>query len=348
MVLASRSSWTHKVLIGLVTVMVGCAGSREVTRDDPPPAPEPAPQPTVSQAVAPPEPPAVTPESEPWLGSGDLLPVSEANARARRGAPLRETAYLFIEVEPRTALILVDGVRAGHGQVFQRLRGARWKTIRVEATGHEPIEGGVEVREREVVKVRLRLEPTAGRLTVVTDSFGAEVIMDGKWVGTTPITLPRVPLGVRHLMLRAGSWQWSGDVEVRAGETKLIEMSIQGAAPTPAPVLVTSPPPASQVAPEPAPQTASTPPPPVAPAITAAPEQPQPTTTEPPSPATGRPKCDEVCKRFIQAVSGSESIREPIFNRCLERCRAGDLRFSVCAWKAKDMNDVATCMNLAD
>lgn len=364
----------------------GCAGARGSTRPETPaePAPAPASSPgsQVTQSSSPWTPavpaqpeagspgprvarvssedgrPAIEPER--WTGAEDLIPAAEGRARARRAPALSETAFLFIEAEPRSAFIVVDGARVGEGQAFLRVKGSRWKVLRAEASGYEAVEGAVEVREREVVKVRLSLAPIGGRLTVVTDTPGAQVLLDDQPVGTTPLTLSRVTTGSHRLVLRAGSWQWSGNVEVRPGETRLIEMMVQAAAPTPAPE-----PPGPAFAPPPA-IAAPEPPPPAPPAAPPAPvTPPPPVTTSAPVPpgssgepssqeasaaptASGRPDCQAVCRRFVQAVAGSDSIREPIFNRCGERCRSGDLRFSVCAWKARDMNDVATCMNLPE
>lgn len=372
-----KTTWAGAILFGALLSGWGCAGARGSTQEDAPPAPAPAhpvasdattgatsprpwspntlpqEQPTAS-AGAPSASRSPTIEPERWLGAGDLVPASDVGARARRAPALRETAFLFIEAEPPTARIHVDGSRAGEGRAFLRLKGSRWKVLRVEADGYEPAEGAVEVREREVVKVRLSLAPLGGRLTVVTDTPGAEALLDGESVGTTPLTLPRVAGGVHRLLLRAGSWQWSGDVEVRPGETRLIEMTVQAASPTPPaepPRRPAAPPPAAAPPePPPPPPAATAPSPDTAPAPASSGPSGEPPAREGPTATTaqGRPDCDAVCRRFVQAVAGSDSIREPIFNRCRERCRSGDLRFSVCAWKARDMNDVSTCMNLPE
>ncbi len=356
----------------------GCAGARGSTPQDTPAAPAPGPVSSPGSQVAqsgspwtqavparleagspgrrvaprPSEdgPPAVEPER--WTDTEDLIPAAEGRTRARRAPALGETAFLFIEAEPRSALIFVDGARVGEGQAFLRVKGSRWKVVRAEAPGHEAVEGAVEVREREVVKVRLSLAPIGGRLTVVTDAPGAQVFLDDQPVGTTPLTLSRVPAGNHRLVLRAGSWQWSGDVEVRRDETRLIERMVQAAAPAPEPPGPAPAPPPVLATPEPPLPAPPATPPEAVPASAAPPPRPS---GEPSSPeasaaptASRRPDCQAVCRRFVQAVAGSDSIREPIFNRCGERCRSGDLRFSVCAWKARDMNDVATCMNLPE
>ncbi len=340
-----------------------CASTSAGTRQEAPPeheaAPAPTPQPPAPPVQEPPHDRVPATGMEEWLAPKDLVAPSEARARAKRSPALGETAFLFVVTEPGSARIMVDGVQAGDGQAFLKVRGPRWKVVRVEAPGFEPVEGGVEVREREVVKLRVPLAPVGGRLTVVTDTPGAQVLLDGRVVGATPLTVQRVAEGVHRLVLRAGSWEWSGDIEVRPGETRLIEMTVQAATPaalpTPprtaaesTPAAETAPPVAP--APPPVPSGATPSPAPSGPepgpaSLPPAGESPAPS-TQAASPSPGRPDCVAVCKRFIQAVTGSESIREPIFNRCRERCQSGDLQFAVCAWKAKDMNDVSVCMSL--
>lgn len=378
---AGITSCVAGFVCGLTVLGGGCAGPQQVARAEDPARTPPIAAPEVPKRDASPAAPSENPppatDLQVPLGVRDLVPPPEGRARAKRAPALGETAFLFVEAEPRLASILVDGVRVGEGQAFLRLRGPRWKVVRVEAPGHEPVEGAVEVREREVVKVRLPLDPVGGRLTVVTDSPGAQAILDGRFAGTTPLTLSRVASGVHHLVLQAGSWRWSGDIEVRTGETRLIEMTIASVV-APAPVApIPTPPPgpggdarSTRDLPAASSPGATTPsgdeaarghatvrptsalPPPASADM----EEPAGTTPGPASPGpsassgppSGRPDCEAVCTRFVQAVAGSDSIREPIFNRCRERCRSGDLRFSVCAWKARDMNDVSACMALPE
>lgn len=352
--------WVTVITVAIVGVGTACAGPRQDTRTDGPAMrPEPT-APATLQGVEPPgdlagSPTTPTQQEEATLGTDDLIPASEGRNRAKRAPVLSDNGFLFVEVEPPSARILVDGAPVGEGHVFMRVRGPRWKVLRVEAVGYEPVEGAVEVREREVTKVRLALQPIGGRLTVVTDVPGAEAFLNDRPVGRTPLTLRRVAGGVHRLVLRAGSWQWSGNVEIRPGETRLIEMTVGSVVP-PAP-------PTTQPAISTVSETPVQPPPSREPPLAVTtPSEPERTSTPTPSPTTqtstqseqapgaptGRPDCGAICQRFVQAVTGSDSVREPIRNRCRDRCQSGDLRFSVCAWKARDMNDVATCMNLPE
>ena len=285
-------------------------------------------------------------------GEEALMSPADAKARPKAKRPLREPAYLFIVTEPSDAEIRVDDVLEGKGKVFLRTTGNRQRYVVVSAPGYDSIEGVVELEEREVTKLRLELPRLGGRLTVLTDPPGAEVRLDDAPAGHTPVTLRRLRPGSHRLSLTSGSWSWSGEVNVSATETNVISMNMGGvvesapaqppAPPPPAPasrpVAVTPPPPAPPPAPAPTP----------APAVTTVPA-PAPAPTPAPQPsAGGRPNCTAVCDRFVQAVSGSDSIRAPIRNRCRERCENGDMKFSICAWKARTMEDVSTCMSLPE
>jgi hypothetical protein len=60
-----------------------------------------------------------------------------------------------------------------------------------------------------------------------------------------------------------------------------------------------------------------------------------------------KPDCRKVCERFIQAVD-SEGARDPIRSLCQRRCDAGDMAFSVCAWKVRSMTEVLNCGNMPE
>jgi hypothetical protein len=67
-----------------------------------------------------------------------------------------------------------------------------------------------------------------------------------------------------------------------------------------------------------------------------------------PSPARSKADCTAVCERYANAVSGTDSFRDILRDKCHARCEAGDLAFSVCAWKARTMDDVAACAALPE
>jgi len=287
-----------------------------------------------------------------FVGEDSLLSTAEGKARAKKARPLRETAHLFVEVDPPDALITVDGRAEGRGKVYYQTASNRFPQVLASADGCETAEGAVELYEREVVKLRLTLRRLGGKLTVLTDPPGADVRVDDAPAGSTPITLRRLEPGSHRVALATGTWSWSGTVQVSRDTTNVISMSTgAAAAPAPQPASRAEPRREARVEPAPAPQpqpSRATEPEPAARAEpqTAAP-QPAPAAEARPAEG-GRPDCGLVCDRFVRAVQGSDSLREPIKNRCRERCDHGDMKFAVCAWKARSMADVSACASLPE
>ncbi len=75
--------------------------------------------------------------------------------------------------------------------------------------------------------------PTFGGLVVRSDPDGAEAILDGVPLGTTPVTLNDLPTGPHDLDLEltaspAESFSWSGVVNVRDDATDTLEVALEG------------------------------------------------------------------------------------------------------------------------
>lgn len=285
-------------------------------------------------------------DQEVWVGNESLIPV--ADGQARKVAPLREPAYLYVEAESPDAEILLQNNLEFRGRAFLKIRDTRLVRVTVKSGGKGAVDGFVELSEREVLKFKVGYQRPAGvktgTVTLLSSPNGAEVYLDGAPVGQTPLTLRKVPVGSRQLAMTYGSWNWQGLVSVRPERAELLEVPVgsghaatpAAAAPEPAPARVApAPPPAPARAPTPAPAVVSAPAPAPAPAQAA------------PSRAAveqgkAKPNCKLVCDRFVQAVD-SDGAREPIRDLCMRRCGDDDLEFAKCAWQAKNMQDVLAC-----
>ena len=351
----------------LVAALLACGLVSPADAKSKNPQPDPAP---ASAAQAPEAPRAVVGE---FAGVESLISLADGRARVKKGAPLKSTAFLFIETLPEGAEIRVGGNPEGRGRVFLRLRGERLVTVGASAPGYEAAEGFIELKEGEVSKLRLALRPAtsglSGSLTVLTEPTGSEVTLDGSFVGTTPLTVRRLAEGRHEVTLRSGYWSYGEVADVHSGQSTLVSVPVGATAaayvppppppayvpppppayvPPPAPVAQPAPAPASKPAPAPVAQPAPAPKPAPAPAPVA---QPAPAPAPAPQPAADagpkKPDCRKVCDKFIQAVD-SEGARDPIRSLCQRRCDAGDMAFSVCAWKVRSMTDVLNCGNLPE
>lgn len=282
---------------------------------------------------------------EVWVGEERLLSVADGQAQARKASTLREPAYLFVEASSPDAEILLQSNLEFKGRAFLKIRDTRLVRVTVHTPGAGTVDGYLELAEREVVKFKVGYTRPAtgpgGLVTVISNPNGAEVYLDGVNVGQTPLTLRKVAPGSRQIAMSFGSWTWQNQVEVRAGQSELIEVPVGAvltAAFSPAPRSAAPARPATPVvAPVPAP----------APVVAAPAPAPEPAPAPQPTRAAvekgkAKPKCNDVCDKFVQAVD-STGMRGPIRDLCMRRCDAGDLDFSVCAWKARSMADVQAC-----
>jgi hypothetical protein len=284
-----------------------------------------------------------------YVGPEILLPPAEGRARLKKARPLKEKAYVYIEASPPDTEIRVDGALKGTGKASFPEHKARFRLLTLSAPGYGRVDGFVELEERQVVKLRVVLR-RAGALTVLTEPDGAEVTFDGLAAGHTPVTLRDLEPGSHRVDLAAGSWRWSEDVTIDATSTTLLSMdvpeqpAVAAAPPPPAPPAPPPPPAkpapiAGRTSPAPAPASRPAPPPPPPPAAVAVAAAPAPA----PARAASRPDCGAVCDRYTAAVHGTESFRDIVRDRCRARCDSDDLRFSVCAWKTRTMDDVEVC-----
>jgi hypothetical protein len=72
--------------------------------------------------------------------------------------------------------------------------------------------------------------PTSARGTLVVDSRpqGARVSLDGRSVGTTPLTIPNLAPGEHVIMIeREGYRGWSDTVRITAGDTSKVAASLE-------------------------------------------------------------------------------------------------------------------------
>lgn len=155
------------------------------------PAPAPAPSPRPSALAVPPSSPA------PAAGS---LAVS---------APLSG------------ATVFLDGRRLGLAP--QRAEGlpAGSHRVRVEKPGFQPFEMQVQVLPGREARVEARLDAESPRLRVESDVPGAEVFLDRKAVGTTPVELEVAP-GPHRLNVSAEGYEmFAEDLDVTSGRREV-------------------------------------------------------------------------------------------------------------------------------
>lgn len=142
---------------------------------------------------------------------------------------------LRVETEPEGAAVKVEGSAAALG-VTPLDTQTPVGTVRLLVTldGHVDQVRTVEVRDGETVTLKLELTRAASTVAVLTvnsEPPGARVTLDGKELGTAPLSLPGLPPGPAQLAVSSPSHElWSGAIVLEAGgatrvEAKLVDPS---------------------------------------------------------------------------------------------------------------------------
>lgn len=138
----------------------------------------------------------------------------------------RRTGTLHVEANVG-ARVIAAGVEGAAGSDLSVPIGEH--RVRVEAPGHEPEELSVRVREGATERRRVRLVPLPapqGRLLVATGGVRARVTVDGTPRAETPAALS-VSAGEHRVDIAAeGYLPWTGRVEVGAGESEYLDVTL--------------------------------------------------------------------------------------------------------------------------
>jgi hypothetical protein len=161
------------------------------------------------------------PRKGPWFrrpwGLGLLALAALACAVAVALRSRREPWTLDVATTPPRAELFLDGRYRGQTPLRIPLARGQGHLLRAEREGFEPAIR--EAREGEW-DLHLVLRPVPRLLTVISEPSGAEVLLDGRAVGKTPIRALPVPREGRHeLRIRRKGWEdWSSALE---GDTPL-------------------------------------------------------------------------------------------------------------------------------
>ena len=142
---------------------------------------------------------------------------------------------LSIESEPIGASVLVNGAKMGLTplEILELELGSY--TVRLEKAGYEPEELSAELNAdnpRATLSVPLKgkvaPQPQLGVLRVDSTPPGAQVLLDGKPAGTTPLQKLRVRPGDRTIRLqKLGFEPWETRIALKAGATESISATLE-------------------------------------------------------------------------------------------------------------------------
>ncbi len=117
--------------------------------------------------------------------------------------PAPGTGALEIAANVHNASATVDGRTVGIAPLTVADLAPGSHRVRLDLTGYEPWDGEAHVTAGRTAQVRARLMLTPARLRVDSDVAGAQVFIDEKYVGTTPLDLADVARGTHKLNVSA-------------------------------------------------------------------------------------------------------------------------------------------------
>jgi hypothetical protein len=151
-------------------------------------------------------------------------------------APAR-TGRITVRSTPAGARVLVDGRDAGRTPTTVRNLARGTHTVRIARDGYTAQERRVSITASQPnpsLSVRLPRAPAppptprSASLLVESRPTGATVFVDGKRIGTTPLSLPSVAIGAHAVRLELKGFRpWSASVRVTAGEKNRVAASLE-------------------------------------------------------------------------------------------------------------------------
>ena len=171
------------------------------------------------------------------VGQPEPTPPAPLEPRAERTAVT--TGQLVVQSDPSGALVTVDGQYRGETPVTIRDLPLGAYTVQIARPGHIPWSNRVTLTSSSPARVvAADLQPgldMAGRVTgsVYIDSRprGARVMIDGRFVGTTPFRMPGLAAGRHEVRLELDGYRAATQqVPVTAGRESRVAMTLDPAA----------------------------------------------------------------------------------------------------------------------
>jgi len=142
-----------------------------------------------------------------------------------------EAARPSLEVHsaPPGAELLLNGKFVGTTPMKLKVDPGKWN-VKFSLDGRIPAEKNITITQGKNARIAVRLKPVpqVGTLHVTSNIVGAEVRIDGKLVGKTPLPpLPGVRLGSHQILVeKKGHLSWIGSGEVKRGSTTTVQSKL--------------------------------------------------------------------------------------------------------------------------
>ena len=240
-------------------------------------------------------------------------------------APVWAAGQLMLESTPQGASVMVNGQRIGETPLLYEGLGAGTHTVTLMRPGYLPQSFRVTIEHDLTTRHRLVLTPerraASGELVVSSMPSGAEVYLNGRLIGRTPLQAS-VPVGSHRVVLRQKGYEpIARTVRIVADLTTTQRLSLEAIAPAPPPPLAVRPEPTPEPTPRPQPTPSPTPAPTLAPSPAAplvVPNDPTPSpvlSPVPASPAHRLPRVRQAERPLVHPPSAPEKSSKRDANR---------------------------------
>ncbi|MCX7796003.1 MAG: PEGA domain-containing protein [bacterium] len=149
-----------------------------------------------------------------WIEANKVVTVS-VNLLAET------TRYkITINSNPSGAWAYVDGIPKGTTPTYVYVTPG-YHEIKLQLQGYLDYEETIYVTRDMLLNINLQV--AEGALVVFSEPLGADVYIDGRYYGKTPITIQRIPVGRKIVTLKmAGYADWSDDILIETGQISQI------------------------------------------------------------------------------------------------------------------------------
>jgi serine/threonine-protein kinase len=144
-----------------------------------------------------------------WLLAGvGVLVVVAAVAMPRLVRRWTAARLVTVETTPAGVAVSLEGVPLGLTPLVDAPVNPKGSHLVLSKTGYEPLNVNLQPGDRTL---RLDLKPLLFQVTIRTEPAGAEVFIDGRGMGVTPLTLPVEEARSSNLDLQLTGYQpWTG------------------------------------------------------------------------------------------------------------------------------------------
>ncbi|MEZ4228177.1 MAG: PEGA domain-containing protein [Polyangiaceae bacterium] len=140
-------------------------------------------------------------------------------------APIVQKTRLMVSSQTKGTQVTLDGGAAKQAPLIAEVKPGKHK-VKLSAPGYFPEEREVQAADGGIVAVDVRLRPQPAKLRIEAEN-GAEVRVDGRPVGVTPMSPIELDAGVHLITVsRTGREPFSKELDLSRGEQRTLEVDL--------------------------------------------------------------------------------------------------------------------------